>query len=574
MMTLMRTHVESKPGTNQGARRRSAPVAVGTAAVVALAGCALPSTPEASATTGADQAGSATTTSAAAGGQSPVAAPTPSATALSTARAEVRRLSTRQLAAQLVVPDLGSVDAGARGIQSGYGGVVVMRSALTTGAGSAAAAKKANARYSQAMSASERAWPAFIAIDQEGGPVTRLEAPMTRFPAAMALGATKNPALATEVGRASGSELRGLGFTVVMAPDADVTTPADPTIGVRSPGSDPAAVAKVAVAYVQGYRQAGIVPVVKHFPGHGSVTSDTHEGTAVLSAARSTLDRRDLLPFREAAKAGVPAVMTAHVVASSIDPNRPASQSNPVTTGLLRRDLGFRGLVVTDALNMGAATAGLAAGEETIRAIEAGADVALMPRDPAAATRALEKAVATKRLSRARLEESAARMIATLRSSKATVKAIAPGSNQAVAAKVAAASITQIAGKCGARLVGSAVTFTGGTEADRAEFTRAAKARGLRIGGAGATRVVLLGGGVYKAGSGSASGGSTGSGDVLVALDTPYGLASGSAKARLAAYGRTPATADAVVDVLTGRKKAAGKLPVPVGSHKIGAGCA
>ncbi|GAB47948.1 glycoside hydrolase family 3 N-terminal domain-containing protein [Mobilicoccus pelagius] len=489
------------------------------------------------------------------------------------ARTEVRALSTRRLAAQIVVPDAGSVDAGVRGIAGGYGGVVVMRSALTPGPRVATAAKAANRRYAAAMTTSRRSWPAFVAIDQEGGPVTRLDAPLTPFPAAMALGAARDHRLATEVARASGRELAGLGFTVVMAPDADVTTPADRTIGVRSPGGDPAAVSRVARSAVTGYRQAGILPVVKHFPGHGAVAADTHRGTAVLTASRPAMNERDLVPFRDLVRAGAPAVMTSHVVARAVDPTRPASQSRAVTTHILRRDLRFSGLVVTDALNMGAATAGLAPGEETVRAVEAGADIALMPADPAAAVGALEKAVRTGRLDRARLEESAVRMIVALRSRHATVAPAAPGSNGAVARKLAAASITQVGGRCGRRLVGRAVMVSGGTAEDRARFVRSARARGLRIGGPGATRVVLLGGGAYRAGSGAGSGASTGSGDVLVALDTPYGLARGRARARLATYGRTPATFDALVDVLLARAGAPGRLPVAVGSWRIGTGC-
>ncbi|GMA40647.1 glycoside hydrolase family 3 protein [Mobilicoccus caccae] len=550
------------------------PAVLATAIAVALAGCAVPAgTDAAGASPASSGSGGATAAATPAGAQPGTQVAAPSQQDVDTARAEVAKLSTRQVAAQLVVPDLGSVDAGVRGIGQGYGGVVVMRSALPSGRGAAGAAKAANARYATAMSGSKRSWPAFIAVDQEGGPVTRIDAPLTPFPAAMALGAAKDPALASAVGRASGSELRGLGFTVVMAPDADVTTPKDPTIGVRSPGSDPARVATTALSYVQGYRQAGLVPVVKHFPGHGSVSADTHAGTARLTASRAVLDRRDLVPFRKAVEAGVPAVMTAHVIATAIDAKRPASLSRPVTTGVLRQQLGFSGLVVTDALNMGAVTAGTAPGEATVRAIEAGADVALMPADPKAAVSALEEAVASKRLTRARLDESAVRMIVALRGARASVPAAAPGSHRSVAQQVAAATITQIGGRCGARAVRSAVTVSGGTAADRAEFTRAAKARGLRIGGARATKVVLLGGGRYQAGTGGSSGGTTGSGDVLVALDTPYGLAQGRATTRIAAYGRTPATFDAVVDVLTGKAPARGRLPVAVGASKIGSGC-
>lgn len=495
---------------------------------------------------------------------------------LRAATAEVSRLSTAALAAQLVVPDLGSVDANAAETvaRQGYGGVVVMRNALPSGPAAVPAAKAGNARISAAVTASGRRWPAFIAVDQEGGTVTRLDAPLTQFPGAMALGATRSSDLAAKVGRATGAELRGLGFTVVMAPDADVTIGlADPTIGARSPGSDPALVSRIALGYVSGYRQAGILPVVKHFPGHGSVQGDTHTGLARQSADLASLTKRDLVPFRDAARAGVPAVMTAHVVLDALDTQRPASLSHAVTTGLLREKIGYSGLVVTDALNMGAVTQGTRPGEAAVRAVEAGADVLLMPAEPAAAVQAIEAAVETGRLRRAQLEDSAARMVATTR---ATVSSpphnSAPGSHGRVARDVAAASITQISGRCGRRLVGRSISISGGTPADRAALTAAAKNAGLRVGGAGASTVTLLGGGVYRAGTSRDSGASTGTGDVRVALDVPYGLASGGG-VKIAAYGRTPATFAALVPILLGTATARGSLPTPVGSTPMGAGC-
>lgn len=495
---------------------------------------------------------------------------------LRAAAADVSRLSTAALAAQLIVPDLGSIDANAAATvrRQGFGGVVVMRSALPSGPSAAPAAKAGNARISAAVTASGRPWPAFIAVDQEGGTVTRLDAPLTQFPGAMALGATRSSELAAKVGRASGAELRGLGFTVVMAPDADVTIgPADPTIGVRSPGSDPALVSRISLGYVSGYRQAGILPVVKHFPGHGSVQGDTHTGLARQRANLASLNKRDLVPFRDAARAGAPAVMTAHVVLDAVDKKRPASLSRAVTTDLLRKRLGYSGLVVTDALNMGAVTQGTGPGEAAVRAVEAGADVLLMPADPAAAVKAIDAAVNRGRLSRARLEDSAARMVATMRATvRAAPKDSAPGSHGRVAGDVATASITQISGRCGRRLVGRSISIGGGTPADRAGLAAAAKRAGLRVGGAGGSTVRLLGGGVYRAGAARGSGASTGTGDVLVALDVPYGLASGSGT-KIAAYGRTPATFAALVAVLLGRETARGSLPTPVGSIPMGAGC-
>ena len=135
-----------------------------------------------------------------------------------------------------------------------------------------------------------------------------------------------------------------MGFDVVFAPDADVTRgPPDPTIGARSAGSRPGLVARQVIAAGRGHQDAGVVPVLKHFPGHGSLTTDSHLGLPVQNRTRAELDRIDLRPFREAIAADAPAVMIGHIDVRAVDPGRPASVSRKVITGLLRRDLGFRG---------------------------------------------------------------------------------------------------------------------------------------------------------------------------------------------------------------------------------------
>lgn len=501
---------------------------------------------------------------------------TPTAAQLATARAEVARLTLPRLAAQLVVPRQSGTRASAAGQlrQVGYGGFTVFRGNLPDGAAAVPAARADNAAFAAAVRDSGRSWPAFLAIDQEGGPVTRLDAPLTMFPAVMALGAAGDQRLARQVGGASGAELRGLGYTVVLAPDADVTVGAqDPTIGVRSPGSDPRAVSRIALGLTAGYLDAGLLPTLKHFPGHGSVTADTHVGTVRNTASIAALRARDLVPFADAAAAGAPAVMTAHIVLTALG-DRPATVSAPTLTGLLRDDLGFRGLVVTDALEMQAVAGRYGAGQAAVEAVRAGADVLLMPADPRAAVDALVAAVGAGTLTRARLEESAARMVATLRAGvHAPPSPSAPGSHGDVARRLAAASITQLGGRCGARLVGAGIRVSGGTSADRSALAAAAEAAGLATGTG--TSVVLRGGGTYRAAerAGESSGGAA-SGDVVVALDAPYVLARDSARvAKLATFGRTPATYAGLVQVLLGKQRAAGTLPVAVGGHAIGSGC-
>ena len=151
-----------------------------------------------------------------------------------------------------------------------------------------------------------RKWPLFLGVDQEGGVVERLRSVATRFPTFMSSGAADDPALTQEAYRAGAAELRGLGFTVDFAPDADVTSgPGDPTIGSRSPSSDPAKVAEQVVAAAAGFAESGVLPVLKHFPGHGSVPADSHLTLPVQTRSRAELDRTDLVPFRAAVEAGL-----------------------------------------------------------------------------------------------------------------------------------------------------------------------------------------------------------------------------------------------------------------------------
>ena len=512
----------------------------------------------------------------------------PTQAELDRARQAADTLDTRRLAAQLVVPRRENDAAAAAELtrQVGFGGAVLFAEHVPSDpAAVVRVVRGANEQITAAVAA-DRQWPAFIAVDQEGGPIERIGAPLTRFPSAMALGAAGDAGLARRVGAASGSELASLGFTAVLAPDADVTSgPDDPTIGVRSPGSDAGLVGRIAVGLAEGYADAGLVSTGKHFPGHGSVSGDTHVGTVRQDAALDALMARDLLPFRELTAAGAPAVMTAHIVLDAVDGEEPATLSRPVLTGLLRERLGFQGLIVTDALEMGAVTkgsGGAGAGEAAVRAIEAGADVLLMPSDPRAAVTALSQAVESGRLSRDRLLDSASRMIATLwrAADRATVEPVDPGTpspaHAGLAEELAAASITQLTGACGERLIGEGIRISGGTETDRALLRAAARAAGVALDQG--TRVTLVGGGSYRAAENGPAreGGGVATGardtDVTIALDVPYPLRNASG-VTLATFGRTPATFTALVDVLTGERRAEGALPVAVGSKGVGDGC-
>ena len=423
------------------------------------------------------------------------------------------------------------------------------------------------AAVQQAAAADGRDWPAIVSVDQEGGRVARLTGEVTAFPSLMTGGAAVagDPDTGREAvkgaGLAAGSQLRALGFTWVNAPVADVTLgPSDPTIGSRSPGGDPALASQVVVAAVEGYRGAGIVPVVKHYPGHGSVTVDSHKGLPVQDASLADLRARDLVPFAQAARAGAPVVMMSHLAVQAFEPGVPATLSSAAYTSL-RSDAGFAGVTVTDALDMAAVMAAYGPGDASVAALAAGADVLLMPSDVRAAHAAVAAAITDGTVPRARAEEAAAKVIALQRwqARLAAARPLGAGSTLTSSAREAAralsaAGITRLDGPCAGALVEEPVQVVGGDSSDRLAFTDAAEEAGLDVvppGGPGAV-VRLLGG----ADSG-------GSGDVVVALDTPYPLsASRGDSATLALYGRSPSAFAALVDVLTGAAVAPGALPV------------
>ena len=579
------------------ATRRHARVAATLTAACALVvtGCQGPGTATPSAPGSSSEPSAGATPSSAAGtsSSSPPArtadAGLPSDAEMSAARKDVEKLTTKQLAGQVIVgfyPGSGAGAAAEAIRKDGLGGVIIMgdnvpQDVTSTTAGLPAVTKAAQ----QAMKDTGRSWPAVIGVDQEGGPVARVGTPVTQLPGGMAYGATDDAKLAERIAQGQGQELRALGVTMVFAPDADVTVgPADPTIGVRSPGSDPARVTRAVVGQVKGFQRAGLVPVIKHFPGHGSVTSDTHVDYAVQSQPVSALVKRDWVPFAGAVKAGAPAVMTAHIVLKDIDPNVPGTLSKQVLTGQLREKLGFRGLIVTDGMNMGAIVKKFDdGGAAAVSALQAGADVVLMPANPSASVSAIVKAVDAGRLSRERLVESAARIVATTRHQQVSTPPMsAIGSHEADAQALAKASITQFGGVCGKRQIERSFRVDGGAPEDRAALTRALEQRGVLVNGRG-TPVSLISGGTYNAGQASAGGGSeatraggTGAEEatkaaIQVALDTPYPLAGLPKGATgFAAYGRTPTTWAALADILVGKAEAGGTLPVAVGAHPVG----
>ena len=255
--------------------------------------------------------------------------------------------------------------------------------------------------------------PQLITADFEGGAGSQFWGG-TRFPRGMAMGATGNTQYAYDAARLTAQEAKAMGIAVNFYPVLDVNNnPANPIINVRSFGADPAKVGQFGAAYVRGTQDAGVVATAKHFPGHGDTAVNSHLELPVLDFDRARLDRIELPSFEAAIAAGVHGVMTAHIYESQIEktPGLPGSLSPGVTTGLLRQDLHFNGLVFTDALVMHAITNTFGAEQAVVMAIEAGADVALEPADIPKSFAAIEAAVNKGEISRDRLDASVRRLL-------------------------------------------------------------------------------------------------------------------------------------------------------------------
>jgi beta-N-acetylhexosaminidase len=255
--------------------------------------------------------------------------------------------------------------------------------------------------------------PLLFGADFERGTVMRLEEG-TSFPHAMAVAATGSPQDAYEIGRITALEARATGIHWIFAPDADVNSnPANPIINTRSFGEDPHRVASFVASFVCGVEENFALATAKHFPGHGDTSTDSHLDLPRTNANRNRLDEVELVPFRAAIAAGVSSVMTGHLSVPALEPNEniPATLSHEILTGLLRKKMGFDGLIVTDALDMNGVAARFSPGEVAVRAILAGADVLLIPPVPDAALTALADAVESGRLPIARVDASVKRIL-------------------------------------------------------------------------------------------------------------------------------------------------------------------
>lgn len=269
--------------------------------------------------------------------------------------------------------------------------------------------------------------PLFVAIDQEGGSVNRFRAPSHEFAGNMALGAIACGEMGMSAGEvyarrqaeAQARELLAVGVNWNFAPVVDVNNnPDNPTIGVRSYGADPHLVARLGVAAVRGYQDAGLLACAKHFPGHGDTDIDSHLALPSVRGDRARIDSVELVPFNAVILEGIGAIMTSHILYPHLDPAAPATLSRAILTCLLRQELGFDGLVITDCLEMDAVAKTVGTQRGAVEALKAGADIVLVChtlKTQREAVRAIRRAIESGELSESRLNEAVARVLAAKR---------------------------------------------------------------------------------------------------------------------------------------------------------------
>lgn len=299
--------------------------------------------------------------------------------------------------------------------------------------------------------------PLLVSADLESGIGMRFNE-TTQWPPAMAIAATGDPSFAETLGRITALESRAIGVNYIFAPVADVNVdPDNPVINTRSFGEDPHEVGRYVAAFVRGVQSQPVLASAKHFPGHGDTHVDSHRSMPVLAVDRERLERVELVPFRAAIEAKVASVMIGHLAVPALDDaNVPATLSRPIIDGLLRRELGFDGLVIGDAFDMGGLVERYGAGEAAVRSLEAGSDLVLKSDDTDAAIAAVKEAVRTGRISEARIDASVSRILAAKHRVAAAAttqeeifRIVDAPEHQKLAAEIATRAITLVKSKEG-----------------------------------------------------------------------------------------------------------------------------
>jgi beta-N-acetylhexosaminidase len=480
----------------------------------------------------------------------------------------VKGLADEDLVGQVLMPsvNLSDAPAGTAALVRQYhlGGLILMGDVENTAAGGTAAQVKAltDAVRSASHGLGGITADPLLGTDQEYGWVTRIKSGVVQLPSGMAFGAAGRPELTQAAWRAAGSELAAIGINVDFAPDADVvSSPGNTVIGSRSFGANPTAVSGQVGAAVRGLQSAGLAAALKHFPGHGHTDVNSHEALPVLTQSKSALDSGDLPPFRAGIEAGAMMIMSGHLDVQSIDPGVPASFSHKVLVDLLRNQLKFDGVVVTDALNMAPAVAQGSPGDAAVKALVAGNDLLLMPPDLPAAQQGLLGALHSGQLPRQRLVEAATRVVALrLRlTTSAPASPVDTAANAQAARQAAAAAITVLKGSCAGPLVTGDVRVTAATgrEQQAQWLADALRAQGVNVVAEGGQVVHLVG---YGDGADDLAPDAA----VTVAMDTPFLLESSVAPVRMATYSSTQVAMDSLAAVLTGKAAPTGKSPVPL----------
>ncbi len=325
--------------------------------------------------------------------------------------AKIANLSTEDKAAQLIMIDIPDRELGDKSINHlhthAWNGVILFAKNVKD--------RRQVNQLIKDIHKNAKATP-FIAVDQEGGLVDRFRYPeMSLSPGAMALGVTADSEdNVYKTHRIMGEELRDLGIHIDFAPCLDVNNnPRNPIIGVRSFSANPHKVANLGCAAIRGLRDGGVIPTAKHFPGHGNTDTDSHLALPSIKGTRQQLETTELIPFKAAIKENVEAIMTAHIVFPALDAKLPATLSKTILTGLLRQELGYEGVIVTDSLSMKSIANTWGFGEATVMSIEAGADLVLALgtfEQQLESLNALIEAVKNGRISEKRLDESLIRL--------------------------------------------------------------------------------------------------------------------------------------------------------------------
>ncbi|GIF20951.1 beta-N-acetylhexosaminidase [Actinoplanes tereljensis] len=405
--------------------------------------------------------------------------------------------------------------------------------------------------------------PLMIGTDQEYGVVTRITNGVTMLPSAMGAGAAGQSPLTEDAWHAAGAELAAMGITVDFAPVADTLgPPANTVIGSRSFGSDPAVNGGQVAAAVRGLRAGGVAAGLKHFPGHGHTSGDSHEGLPVITQSTGQLATQDLPPFQAGVAAGAGVVMSGHLDVQAVDKGVPATFSHKIMTDLLRGSLKFTGVAITDAMNMPPAMK-WPAGDAAVRALNAGNDMLLMPPNITAARDGILAGLKSGSLKRERLVEAVTRILTlkfrTAQTRPPEIGTVGSAAHQQAVAALDAASITVLKGPCTGPLVAGPVTVTAadGREVARVTLVKALQAAGVNVLAAGGKVVHLVGYGDSGTDLDPAAA-------VTVIMDTPYLLASAKSPVLVATYSSSKLSLTALAAVIAGKAKAPGKSPVAV----------